>query len=352
MSRTSSRGKWLRGVAAAPCSSTRSLTRKLARLRCPSGSVQQELYDGLTLLQHRGQDAAGISTSDERRFHTHKGLGLVRDVFDLHSMRDLQGSYGVGHVRYPTSGAGAACSEEAQPLCASSPFGVCLVHNGNLCNVRELEEQLDGWFHLNTESDSEVMLAVLIDELSREQRHHHLEQHLPAAIFRAAQRLMQRCDGAYGVVVQLHGRGLLAFRDPHGIRPLSLGVRHQSSSSDVGSGGGGAGGERGADYAVASESVAFTAQGYHLVGDVQPGEAVFVDLEGRLHRNIVAAKKPFAPCIFEHIYMARPDSVMDGVSVYAARRAMGRGLAVRTRAILEQKGLGADVVIPVLATYR
>ena len=295
--------------------------------------VNQTLYDGLLLLQHRGQDAAGIVTSVFNTFHMHKGPGLVRDVFRTRDMRSLPGEMGIGHCRYPTAGS-AFNAGEAQPFYVNSPFGIVLGHNGNLTNSDALKQEMfrQDLRHINTSSDSEVLLNVLAHELEQAARGVKLD---PETIFAAVSNVHRRCKGAYAVVVMISGYGLLAFRDPYGIRPLIYG---RSESSE------------GADYLVASESVALTACGFEPVRDVAPGEAIFVDEKGVLHSRQCAEKSVLAPCIFEYVYMARPDSVMDGASVYEARLNMGRHLARKILSIMPQHDI--DVVIPVPDTSR
>jgi amidophosphoribosyltransferase len=295
--------------------------------------VNQLLYDGLLLLQHRGQDAAGIVTSEGPVFHMYKGPGLVQNVFRTRNMRDLSGSTGIAHCRYPT--AGSAFSDlESQPFYVNSPFGLTLGHNGNLTNSEALKRelfQLD-FRHVNTNSDSEVLLNVLALELERAASHHRLD---PDAIFRAVAGVHRRCRGAYAVVAMIAGYGLLAFRDPFGIRPLCIG--HNDALG-------------GSEYLVASESVAVEALGFRLLRDVEPGEAVFVDLSGSLHARQCADDPRLQPCIFEYVYLARPDSVIDGTSVYQARMNMGAELAARIGAMPEAQDI--DVVIPIPDSSR
>src|SRR5207249_2699550 len=268
--------------------------------------VNQLLYDGLLLLQHRGQDAAGIATSEGQVFHVWKGPGYVRDVFRTRNMRDLLGNSGIGHCRYPT--AGSAFSDlESQPFYVNSPFGITLGHNGNLTNSEALKRelfQLD-FRHVNTNSDSEVLLNVLALELERAAQHHRLD---PNAIFKAVAGVHRRCRGAYAVVAMIAGYGLLAFRDPYGIRPLVVGVAKTG---------------KGAEYLVASESVALDTLGFERVRDVAPGEAIFIDYDGNFYGRQCAANPQHNPCIFEFVYLARPDSVIDGISVYETRMRMG-----------------------------
>jgi len=295
--------------------------------------VNQVLYDGLLLLQHRGQDAAGIVTNDGTTFHLHKGGGYVRDVFRTRNMRDLVGNVGIGHCRYPT--AGSASSElESQPFYVNSPFGITLAHNGNLTNSEALKRelfQLD-FRHVNTNSDSEVLLNVLALELERAAHHARLDA---KAIFTAVAGVHKRCRGAYAIVAMIAGYGLLAFRDPFGIRPLIIGVNEAMG---------------GTEYLVASESVALEALGFAVLRDVAPGEAIYVDQTGRFHSMQCAENPVLAPCIFEFVYLARPDSVIDGTSVYESRLNMGEQLANKIRGIPEARDI--DVVIPIPDSSR
>ena len=295
--------------------------------------VNQLLYDGLLLLQHRGQDAAGIVTSEHKMFHMHKGPGMVRDVFRTRNMRSLSGATGIAHCRYPTAGS-AFNAAEAQPFYVNSPFGIVLGHNGNLTNSGALKQEMfrQDLRHINTNSDSEVLLNVLAHELELAAKGQKLD---PETIFTAVANVHRRCRGAYAVVALIAGHGLLAFRDPFGIRPLVFGRNHADG---------------GPEYLVASESVALTAFGFELVRDVQAGEAIFIDEGGTFHSRQCAAKPVSAPCIFEYVYLARPDSVIDGVSVYESRLHMGRQLAQKIRRTMP--GLGVDVVIPVPDTSR
>ena len=295
--------------------------------------VNQLLYDGLMLLQHRGQDAAGIVTSEGNVFHMYKGSGYVRDVFRTRNMRELTGTAGIGHCRYPT--AGSAYSDlESQPFYVNAPFGITLGHNGNLTNSEALKRelfQLD-FRHVNTNSDSEVLLNVLALELERAAQHHRLD---PDAIFRAVAGVHRRCRGAYAIVAMIAGCGLLAFRDPYGIRPLVVG-RSETPA--------------GPEYMVASESVAVEACGFAVLRDVAPGEAIFVDFAGRMHARACAESVRHTPCIFEYVYLARPDSVIDGASVYESRIHMGAELARRIHAMPEAGDI--DVVIPIPDSSR
>ena len=295
--------------------------------------VNQALYDGLQLLQHRGQDAAGIVTMDGSMFHMHKQLGMVRDVFRTRDMRNLLGNAGIAHVRYPTAGS-ASSPAEAQPFYVNSPFGLVLAHNGNLTNTETLQQEvfLDDLRHVNTSSDSEVLLNVLAHELQDAVRGHRLTAN---DVFAAVSGVHRRCRGAYAVVAMISGFGVLAFRDPHGIRPLIIGRAET---------------EDGPEYIVASESVAVEALGFQVLRDVAPGEAVLVTLDGELHSRQCALNPNFTPCIFEYVYFARPDSVMDGTSIYESRLRMGEYLAEKIRRQFAH--LQIDVVIPIPDTSR
>ena len=295
--------------------------------------VNQELYDALTVLQHRGQDAAGIVTMDGERVNLRKANGLVRDVFQERHMQRLRGHYGVGHVRYPT--AGSSSSAEAQPMYVNSPYGIALGHNGNLTNAERLRAEVfrDDLRHINTDSDSEVLLNVFAHELFQTKQLHPT----PADIFRGVAGVHRRCQGAYAVVSGIVGVGIVGFRDPLGIRPLVVGRRQHPE---------------GPEYMLASESVALDLLGFELLGDVAPGEAVLLTKDGEIHRQVCAERTRLVPCIFEHVYFARPDSIMDGVSVYKARLRMGEYLAEQ---ILEHYPDGRhdiDVVIPIPETSR
>ena len=295
--------------------------------------VNQLLYDGLLVLQHRGQDAAGIATSDGAMFHIHKGPGYVRDVFRTRNMRDLSGNLGIGHCRYPTAGS-ASSDLEAQPFYVNAPFGITLAHNGNLTNSESLKRelfQLD-FRHVNTNSDSEVLLNVLALELERAARNARLD---PQAIFRAVAGVHRRCRGAYAIVAMIAGYGLLAFRDPYGIRPLVVGTNAAMG---------------GTEYAVASESVAIDVLGFDVLRDVAPGEAIFIDQAGAFHSAQCAESPVLRPCIFEFVYLARPDSMIDGTSVYEARLRMGVELARKIRSMPEAQDI--DVVIPIPDSSR
>ncbi len=296
--------------------------------------ANQVLYDGLLVLQHRGQDAAGIATIDGNTFHLHKGNGLVRDVFRTRNMRALRGNAGIAHVRYPTAGS-AIEHNEAQPFYVNSPFGIVLGHNGNLTNTEQLQQELflEDRRHVNTHSDSEVLLNVLAHEL---QAHSTMRYRLDIKnIFDAVSGVHRRCRGAYAVVAMIAGYGLLAFRDAHGIRPLVLG----SHQTDIGT-----------EYLVASESVALDTLGFKYLRDIAPGEAVFIDFNGNLHSRQCAENPTLNPCIFEYVYLARPDSVIDGTSVYETRLNMGESLADKITRVWPQHDI--DVVIPIPDSSR
>ncbi|MAS10205.1 amidophosphoribosyltransferase [Salinisphaera sp.] len=293
--------------------------------------VNQEIYDALTVLQHRGQDAAGIVTTDGGRLFLRKDNGLVRDVFRTDHMLRLQGNAGVGHVRYPT--AGVETSAEAQPFYVNTPYGICLSHNGNLTNADQLKEELfrSDRRHLNTDSDSEILLNVFAHELMRSER----LQLAPADIFEAVTALHRRCSGGYAATALITGYGLIGFRDPHGIRPVVYGKRET---------------EAGTDYMIASESVALDALGYELIDDINPGECVVITLDGQIHVQQCADNPSYAPCIFEYVYLSRPDSVIDDVYVYKARLRMGTYLAEKIQR--EWPDHDIDVVIPIPSTSR
>lgn len=292
--------------------------------------VAADIYDGLTVLQHRGQDAAGIATADGNRLRLHKGNGLVSEVFDARAMGLLAGRMGIGHCRYPT--AGSEGSDEAQPFYVNSPYGIALAHNGNLVNTEALREQVfeADLRHVNTESDSEVLLNVFAHELAEQ------GPVTPASAIRAVERVHARCRGGYAVVAMVLGLGVVAFRDPNGIRPLVLGKRTGSDGAD--------------EYAVASESVALDLLGFARVRDVRPGEALVITPAGELHAEVVAAPARHAPCIFEFVYFARPDSMIDDVSVHKARMRMGVKLGEKI--LRERPDHDIDVVIPIPDTSR
>jgi len=304
-----------------------------------SSHVSQSLVDALTVLQHRGQDAAGIVTISKNKLNLIKDNGTVADVFTQENVTQLQGNIGIGHVRYPT--AGGSCSAEAQPFYTNSPFGIALAHNGNLTNTNELAISMaQEYRHINTNSDSEVLLNVFAEELQRRLRNREL---LPEDIFDAVRTLMRRCKGSYAVVLVINTVGLVAFRDPHGIRPLCFGSRKANSTSN----------SPGTDYAIASESVAIDILGpsFHLDRDVKAGEALFISYStGQLHSQVVHPNPSFTPCLFEYVYFARPDSILDGVSVYEAR--INMGLALAKKITLFYSHLDIDVVIPIPETSR
>ena len=293
--------------------------------------VNQALYDGLTVLQHRGQDAAGIATSDGHSVNMRKDSGLVRDVFHTRHMLDLEGHLGIGHVRYPT--AGCESSTEAQPFYVNSPSGIALGHNGNLTNCFELQKELfkTDLRHLNTNSDSEVLTNVLAHELNKVASLHMT----PDEIFTAVKAVHARVKGAYAVVAMIVGQGILAFRDPCGIRPMVYGKRQNA---------------RGPEHIVASESVALDVLGYETVRDIRPGEALFIDLHGRVYTKQCAEVSTYSPCIFEHVYFARPDSLMDGISVHKTRLRMGIYLGRKIKR--EWPSNNIDVIIPIPDTSR
>ncbi len=294
-------------------------------------NVNQELYDALTVLQHRGQDAAGIVTCEDGRFYLRKDNGLTRDVFSDQQMIKLRGNMGIAHVRYPT--AGCSSSAEAQPFYVNSPFGLTLAHNGNLTNTEELKKELfkDDQRHLNTNSDSEILLNVFAHELQALGKLRIDEND----VFRAVSAVHKRCKGAYAAVVMIAGYGVLAFRDPHGIRPLVFGERKT---------------EQGSDFMVASENVALSVLDFDLIRDVEPGEAVFIEATGKLHTKQCSEIVDHCPCIFEYVYFARPDSIIDDISVYKARLRMGEKLAAKV--LREWPGHDIDVVIPIPDTSR
>lgn len=291
--------------------------------------VAQDLYDGLIILQHRGQDAAGIMTFDGTQFHLKKGDGMVPFVFNIKNMMRLQGNLGLGHVRYPT--AGIYESSEAQPFYVNCPFGMAIVHNGNLTNYDELKNEVlkSNIRHLNTASDSEVLLNVIADEVLK------LRTTKLSAdqFFRAMAKVYQRVSGGYAVTGMFAGWGMFAFRDPYGIRPLIFGKRTIGLNDE---------------FIFASESVVLDTLGFQIIHDVKPGEAIFIDSKRKIHKKICAEKTNWAPCIFEHVYFARPDSVIDHISVYKARLRMGTKLAYQ----IKKANLKIDTVIPIPDTSR
>jgi len=295
--------------------------------------VNQLLYDALQLLQHRGQDAAGIATGAGSTFSMWKGNGLVREIFRTRNMRNLAGNVGIAHVRYPTAGS-ASNAEEAQPFYVNAPFGITLGHNGNLTNTAALTQEmfLKDRRHINTQSDSEVLLNVLAHELQETSSSFTLD---PATLFRAVSGLHRRARGAYACVAHIAGHGVLAFRDPFGIRPLCYGAQETDA---------------GTEYMVSSESVALEGLGFKFVRDVAPGEAIFIDLDGNFYSQQCADPVSLNPCIFEYVYFARPDSVLDGVSVYGARLKMGEYLAEKIQREIRTGAI--DVVMPIPDSSR
>jgi amidophosphoribosyltransferase len=294
-------------------------------------NANQAIYDALTVLQHRGQDAAGIVTCDGHNLYLRKENGMVRDVFRTKHMLELHGSMGIGHVRYPT--AGCSSSAEAQPFYVNSPYGISLAHNGNLTNADELKKLLfaEDRRHINTESDSEILLNVFAHELQKIGKLRLDEND----VFEAVAGVHRRCRGAYAVIAMITGYGVVGFRDPYGIRPIVFGKRD---------------GANGTEYMIASESVALDALGFDVIRDVAPGEAVFIERKGRLFNKQCAENPVYAPCIFEYVYLARPDSIIDDVSVYKARLRMGESLAEKI--LRERPDHDIDVVIPIPDTSR
>ncbi|WP_207063110.1 amidophosphoribosyltransferase [Motiliproteus sp. SC1-56] len=294
-------------------------------------NVNQTLFDALTVLQHRGQDAAGMVTCQESRFHLRKDNGLVNEVFRTRHMRRLLGNMGIAHVRYPT--AGSSSSAEAQPFYVNSPYGIALAHNGNLTNAKALAEDIfrTDLRHINTNSDSEVLLNVFAHELQR------LGKLQPSAddIFTAVEQVHKRCQGGYAVIGMITGYGVLAFRDPNGIRPVVYGKRETP---------------QGDEYMVASESVALDSCGFTRVRDLAPGEAIYITREGEVHTRLCATQTQLRPCLFEFVYLARPDSIIDGISVYKARLRQGELLAEKV--LRERPDHDIDVVIPIPDTSR
>ncbi|MFT4822594.1 MAG: amidophosphoribosyltransferase [Halioglobus sp.] len=293
--------------------------------------VAPDIYDALTVLQHRGQDAAGIMTCSGGKFSQRKSEGLVRDVFRQNHMRRIQGPMGIGHVRYPTAGSSGPAL--AQPFYVNSPYGIAMAHNGNLTNAEQLSREMfqDDLRHLNTDSDSEVLLNVFAHEL---QNLGKLSPQ-PQDIFLAVEAVHKRCRGGYAALAMLVNYGIVGFRDPFGIRPLVVGKRETGD---------------GTDYMLASESVALDVLGFTLISDVAPGEAIYIDAKGNLHRQQCAQNPSLRPCIFEHVYFARPDSLMDGVSVYKTRMRQGEALA--RKILAERPDHDIDVIIPIPDTSR
>lgn len=296
-----------------------------------TSDVNQMIFDALTVLQHRGQDAAGMVTCQNKQFALRKANGLVQDVFRAKHMLRMKGPMGIGHVRYPT--AGSASEAEAQPFYVNSPFGIVLAHNGNLTNAQALQQELfnDDFRHINTGSDSEVILNVLAHELQRICKN----KLTTADIFAAVSNLHKRCRGGYAVIAMIAGFGIVAFRDPHGIRPLIYGKRQT---------------ELGTEMMVASESVALTSQGFAIVDDVGPGEAIVIEDNGTVHRQACSQNAKLSPCLFEFVYFARPDSIIDKISVYKVRMNIGKKLAIKLRKEWNIEDI--DVVIPIPETSR
>ena len=294
--------------------------------------VNQAIYDALTVLQHRGQDAAGIVTSDGNKFCLRKDNGLVSDVFRTRHMQRLVGNMGIGHVRYPT--AGSSSSAEAQPFYVNSPYGIVLAHNGNLTNAEHLAQDIyrEDLRHVNTTSDSEVLLNIFAHELQQQGRS---LKPTPDMIFKAIEKVHKRARGGYAVVAMISGYGIVAFRDPNGIRPVVFGRRDT---------------EQGPEYMVASESVALDALGYKRERDIAPGEAIVLTEEGELFTRLCAENTRYTPCIFEHVYFARADSIIDSIAVYKARLRMGEKLAEKI--LRERPDHDIDVVIPIPDTSR
>jgi amidophosphoribosyltransferase len=293
--------------------------------------VSQLIFDALTVLQHRGQDAAGMVTWHNGTLRLRKGNGLVRDVFKTRHMMRLLGNAGIGHVRYPT--AGTASGSEAQPFYVNSPYGIALAHNGNLTNASELKDLVyrEDLRHINTQSDSEVLLNVFAHELQRVSNSHLT----PDMVFKAVRQVHQRCRGAYAVIAMIMGHGIVGFRDPNGIRPLVWGKRETPT---------------GTEYMVASESVALDALGFNLVDDIAAGQALYIPFEGGVHAEQCADAPKLTPCIFEHVYLARPDSIIDKISVYKARLRMGQKLGQKIKRTWSDHDI--DVVIPIPDTSR
>lgn len=293
--------------------------------------VNQTIFDALTVLQHRGQDAAGMVTCEGNRFFLRKDNGLVNEVFRTRHMKRLVGNVGIGHVRYPT--AGSSSSAEAQPFYVNSPYGIALAHNGNLTNAEDVAEQMfrADLRHINTTSDSEVLLNVFAHELQRQGK----LKPQPEDMFAAVRRVHERCKGGYAAVALITGYGLLAFRDPNGIRPLTYGKRET---------------ETGTEYMVASESVALDISGFERVRDIAPGEAIYIDMDGNVSTQQCSDKTQLAPCLFEYVYLARPDSIIDDVHVHNSRMRMGKKLAEKV--LRERPDHDIDVIIPIPDTSR
>ena len=293
--------------------------------------VSLYIYDALTIIQHRGQDAAGITTASKGRFYMRKGNGLVRNVFRTKHMEKLIGDMGIGHVRYPT--AGSSSEAEAQPFYVNSPYGIAFAHNGNLTNAESLASELfeQDLRHINTNSDSEILLNILASEIAEEQKHRINEND----IFNAVTKLHKRVKGAYAAIGMIPGYGIFGFRDPHGIRPLILGERTTRN---------------GTKYMLASESVGLTALGFKITRAVEPGEAIVIDRKGNVHSQQCSDNSILSPCIFEFVYFARPDSIIDKISVYKSRLRMGERLAIKIKSEWQYEEI--DVVMPIPDTSR
>ena len=290
-------------------------------------NVAAEIYDSLLMLQHRGQDAAGMVVCDQNdKLSSRKSMGYVRDVFQQRHMEQLLGNYGIGHIRYPT--AGGAGKEFAQPMYVNSPYGISFAHNGNLTNSKQLSNELfhAEMRHLQTDSDSEVLLNIFAHELGKQREIYPS----PKNIFKAVRKTHLRCDGAYAVLGLVTGHGIVAFRDNNGIRPLSIGIRKGNSRDE---------------YIIASEDALFKPLGFNKLRDIEPGEAVFIDKSGQLHSEQCSESPKKRPCIFEYVYFSRPDSKIDEISVYKARMRMGSKLAAQIKNVRPDHNI--DVVIPI-----
>jgi len=294
-------------------------------------SVNQSLFDGLTVLQHRGQDSAGIATCFNNNLYQKKAKGLVNDIFDVNDMLELQGNLGIGHVRYPTAGSNG--TDEAQPFYVNSPYGIALAHNGNLDNSELLRNELliNDRRHIHTQSDTEVLLNIFAHELLNVDS----ATFKATDLFKAINGVHERCSGAYAVVALIAGYGLVAFRDIHGIRPLILGKKKNSS---------------GYSYIVSSESVALDLLGYEIVRDLEPGESIFIDVKGKIYNSLYSKDLNLTPCIFEYVYFSRPDSIIDGINVQEARMRMGKQLA--NKILRDWADNDIDVIIPIPDTSR
>ena len=297
-----------------------------------TNNVVRDIYESLTVLQHRGQDASGILTNHDGKITLRKSLGLVRDGFDPKHISRLKGNLGIGHVRYPTAG-NASSSSEAQPFYVNSPYGIGLAHNGNLINSSDLKQNLfsEDLRHINTKSDSEILLNIFAHELHL----HSKESFTPDDVFYAVAGVHRRVQGAYAVVALISDRGIVAFRDPMGIRPLCFGTKTVNGKTET---------------MIASESVALDSAGFKLVRDIKPGEAIFIDINGEIHTRLCQKETGHSPCIFEFVYFARPDTIIDGISVYSARMKMGKALAKKITK--EWKDHDIDVVMPIPDTSR